>query len=176
MDGQVKFHLGDGAKGEDTISVQLGTTVHHRSAMDWVLIAERILAEAKDASFNIPSPCISTGRLAEPGEIDEAYQRAVAALRARGDGIASTSFIQRTLRIGYNSAARLMERMEAEGIISTADREGRRRLIMEDSMQTSTTQNPEVLTEKDIAELGIEPAPKGIGPADDEVVEPETVH
>ena len=46
------------------------------------------------------------------------------------DGKASTSYLQRKLSIGYNSAAKLIERMEAEGLISTADHVGRRQVLM----------------------------------------------
>ncbi|PTQ13403.1 cell division protein FtsK [Sphingomonas oleivorans] len=44
---------------------------------------------------------------------------------------ASTSWLQRQLRIGYNSAARLIERMEKEGIISQPDHVGRREVLIE---------------------------------------------
>lgn len=39
---------------------------------------------------------------------------------------ASTSWLQRQLRIGYNSAARLVERMEEDGFISAPNHVGRR--------------------------------------------------
>ena len=39
----------------------------------------------------------------------------------RKQGTASASMLQRRLRIGYNRAARLIERMEREGMIGPAD-------------------------------------------------------
>ncbi|AHE56794.1 DNA translocase FtsK [Sphingomonas sanxanigenens] len=44
---------------------------------------------------------------------------------------ASTSWLQRQLRVGYNSAARLIERMEREGLVSRPDHVGRREVLVE---------------------------------------------
>lgn len=42
---------------------------------------------------------------------------------------ASTSYLQRKLRIEYNKAASIVDRMEAEGIVSEADHVGRRKVL-----------------------------------------------
>ncbi len=62
------------------------------------------------------------------GEVDEFYDQAVA-LVAR-EGKASTSFIQRHLQIGYNRAARIIEKMEAEGVVSRANHMGKREVLV----------------------------------------------
>ncbi len=61
---------------------------------------------------------------------DELYREAVAIVL--NEGKASTSFVQRRLQIGYNRAARLVERMELEGLVSKADRVGRREVLTGD--------------------------------------------
>lgn len=61
------------------------------------------------------------------GSDDELYRQAVEIVRA--DKKASTSYIQRKLRLGYNRAAVLIERMEDEGIVTPPDRVGRRAVI-----------------------------------------------
>ncbi|TWA68684.1 DNA translocase FtsK [Azospirillum baldaniorum] len=61
------------------------------------------------------------------GSGDDLYDKAVAVVcRERK---ASTSFIQRQLRIGYNSAARLIERMETEGVVSKPNHAGKREVL-----------------------------------------------
>ena len=59
---------------------------------------------------------------------DVLYDEAVA-LIAR-EGKASTSFIQRHLQIGYNRAARIIERMEKQGVVSEANRVGKREVLI----------------------------------------------
>jgi len=42
----------------------------------------------------------------------------------------STSYIQRRLQIGYNRAARLIERMEEDGMISKPNHQGKREILL----------------------------------------------
>src|SRR5690606_10329877 len=59
---------------------------------------------------------------------DELYDKAVAIVAAEGK--ASTSFIQRHLKIGYNRAATIIEQMEKEGVISPANHVGKREVLV----------------------------------------------
>jgi S-DNA-T family DNA segregation ATPase FtsK/SpoIIIE len=59
---------------------------------------------------------------------DELYDRAIAVVHQHRK--ASTSFIQRHLQIGYNRAARIVERMEAEGVVSQANHVGKREVLL----------------------------------------------
>ncbi|MDE2014572.1 MAG: DNA translocase FtsK 4TM domain-containing protein [Alphaproteobacteria bacterium] len=61
---------------------------------------------------------------------DDLYDKALAIV-AR-DRKVSTSYIQRRLEIGYNRAARLIERMEEEGVISRPNHKGAREVLLPD--------------------------------------------
>jgi S-DNA-T family DNA segregation ATPase FtsK/SpoIIIE len=58
---------------------------------------------------------------------DKLYAQAVAVVCREGK--ASTSFVQRHLQIGYNRAARIIERMETEGVVSAANHVGKREVL-----------------------------------------------
>lgn len=63
------------------------------------------------------------------GSDDDLYNQAVGiVLREKK---ASTSFIQRKLSIGYNRAARIIEQMEENGVVSAANHVGKREVLME---------------------------------------------
>ena len=78
--------------------------------------------ESTDDDLGGVMPGLSSG--------DELYDRAVE-LVAR-EQRASTSFIQRHLQIGYNRAARIIERMEKEGVVGQANHVGRREVLVAD--------------------------------------------
>ena len=61
------------------------------------------------------------------GEKDELYAQALEIIRSEGK--ASTSFLQRKLQIGYNRAARIIDMMEADGIVSKANHVGKRDVL-----------------------------------------------
>ena len=61
------------------------------------------------------------------GDKDELYGAAVEIIKSEGK--ASTSFLQRKLQIGYNRAARIIDMMESEGIVSKANHVGKRDVL-----------------------------------------------
>ncbi|MDB4153699.1 DNA translocase FtsK [Candidatus Pelagibacter sp.] len=61
------------------------------------------------------------------GDKDELYQQALEIIRSEGK--ASTSFLQRKLQIGYNRAARIIDMMEVDGIVSKANHVGKRDVL-----------------------------------------------
>ena len=67
------------------------------------------------------------GEFQNQGDKDELYQSALEIIRSEGK--ASTSFLQRKLQIGYNRAARIIDMMEADGIVSKANHVGKRDVL-----------------------------------------------
>src|SRR5205814_9979633 len=63
---------------------------------------------------------------------DEMYDKAVALVAETRQ--ASISMIQRRLRVGYNRAARMVDRMEREGIVGPADGPNRREVLVQPAM------------------------------------------
>ena len=58
---------------------------------------------------------------------DELYQTAIKIVKTEKK--ASTSFLQRKLQIGYNRAARMIDQMEENGIVSKASHTGKREVL-----------------------------------------------
>lgn len=71
--------------------------------------------------LDVQSSSTGSAGTPDPGEWedDPLFEQAMGIVRAQGT--ASASMLQRRLRIGYNRAARLIERMEEEGMIGPAD-------------------------------------------------------
>ena len=58
---------------------------------------------------------------------DELYDNALELIKSEGK--ASTSFLQRKLQIGYNRAARIIDMMETNGVVSKANHVGKREVL-----------------------------------------------
>jgi S-DNA-T family DNA segregation ATPase FtsK/SpoIIIE len=88
---------------------------------NYELLAQRVkeVAEAETATT-------------EENERDELYDRAVELVQMNGQ--ASTSFLQRRLRVGYNRAARMIEMMEEDGIVAPADGAKPRNVLVRKNM------------------------------------------
>jgi DNA segregation ATPase FtsK/SpoIIIE, S-DNA-T family len=102
----------------------------HRVVADWKTrgTPQYIDGITDDSNNSIPVPGIpSEGGEEDNGESDALYDEAVAfVLETRK---ASISSVQRKLRIGYNRAARLIETMEAAGVVSSAGHNGNREVL-----------------------------------------------
>ena len=86
----------------------------------------------EDITVDSSSPELNFG--SEEGSEEQAlYQQALAIVYREGK--ASTSFIQRHLKIGYNRAARLIEQMEEEGIVSSPNHVGKREILIRRSQE-----------------------------------------
>ena len=64
---------------------------------------------------------------AESEKKDQLYKNAIELVKSEGK--ASTSFLQRKLQIGYNRAARIIDMMEDEGIVSKPNHVGKREIL-----------------------------------------------
>ena len=84
------------------------------------------LADYVDEIWNVADEK-ETGDRQKQGDKDILYESALEIIRSEGK--ASTSFLQRKLQIGYNRAARIIDMMEADGIVSKANHVGKRDVL-----------------------------------------------
>ncbi len=104
----------------------------HRVVADWKKRGEPDYIDGitDDSNNSIPVPGMSSegGEDGEGSEGDALYDEAVAfVIESRK---ASISAVQRKLRIGYNRAARLIDTMEAAGVVSAAGHNGNREVLV----------------------------------------------
>lgn len=100
-----------------------------RVVSHWEMQAEPEYVAA--VTMDVESSSSGGGNMASVGgesEGGDLYDRAVAIVLR--DKKPTTSYVQRALRIGYNKAADLIDRMEAEGIISKPNIAGKREIIV----------------------------------------------
>ena len=97
--------------------------VRHLKAQGAPEYVQAVTEETDDGGGDLGIPGVE---MASSG--DELYDRAVAIVIQ--DRQASTSYVQRRLQIGYNRAATLIEKMEQEGVISSANHAGKREILV----------------------------------------------
>ncbi len=83
---------------------------------------------AYDKSILQAPPAGKDGSADEEEEYDEKWDEALQFVANKGS--ASISMLQRQLRVGYNRAARMIERMEQEGIVGPSDGSGKPREVL----------------------------------------------
>nr|WP_210395299.1 DNA translocase FtsK [Motiliproteus sediminis] len=107
----------------------------HRVVSEWkkwgpAEFVEEILMENVDADYTSSGSAISGGFEEDQ---DALYDEAVAfVIQSRR---ASISAVQRKLKIGYNRAARMIETMEAAGVVSEAAHNGSREVLVPPSVE-----------------------------------------
>jgi S-DNA-T family DNA segregation ATPase FtsK/SpoIIIE len=83
--------------------------------------------EQASPSYNQELQSLKQDEVKEEEAQDEVYEQAKELVLSTGQ--ASASLIQRRLRVGYPRAARMIEQMEADGLVGAAGRDGRREVI-----------------------------------------------
>ncbi len=78
-------------------------------------------------TYNQELQSLKQEEAAEEEAKDDVYEQAKELVLSSGQ--ASASLIQRRLRVGYPRAARMIEQMETDGIVSAAGRDGRREVL-----------------------------------------------
>ncbi len=92
---------------------------------------ESVTAEEEEVGEGYSAGPAGTLELSESNDL---YDQAVAVVL--NDRKVSTSYIQRRLGIGYNRAASLIERMEKEGLIGSANHAGKREILVPGENET----------------------------------------
>ncbi|WP_422041166.1 DNA translocase FtsK 4TM domain-containing protein [Roseibium sp.] len=131
--GDMLFMLGGGriqrVHGPFVSDDEVEDIVKHLKVQGTPQYLEAVTEEDEEAE----SPYDGGGGLAGGGEGNELYDKAVAIVLR--DKKASTSYVQRRLSIGYNRAASLIERMEQEGLISSANHAGKREILVQNGVE-----------------------------------------
>jgi DNA segregation ATPase FtsK/SpoIIIE, S-DNA-T family len=96
--------------------------VSHLKAQGQPEYVDAVTEEVEDGEFS------DGGGAGVESSGDDLYDQAVAVILR--DKKVSTSYVQRRLQVGYNKAASLIERMEKEGLISSANATGKREILV----------------------------------------------
>lgn len=126
MSGGGRLKRVHGAFVDDKEVEAVAKHLHAQRAPDYV---DQVLDEnATDFDEGSVGAAIFGGANNNGNKDDELYDKALAIVAAEQK--ASTSFVQRHLSIGYNRAAKIIERMEKDGVISAANHVGKRQVLI----------------------------------------------
>ncbi len=115
---------------------EVEAVVHHLKRQGEPDYLHAIIEEDEEGTPLVENNASAPSESSGGGEVtfgdsgDDLYDQAVA-LVLRENKV-SVSFIQRHLQIGYNRSARLVERMEKEGVVSAANHVGKRTILARD--------------------------------------------
>ena len=113
--------------GSFDVSMLMGDSTWALPMLKGLVSPEKINPDFIDEILNFADEKEMTENSKNQGDKDELYNDAVEIIRSEGK--ASTSFLQRKLQIGYNRAARIIDMMEADGIVSKANHVGKRDVL-----------------------------------------------
>ena len=127
------LHMAGGGRvarvhGPFVSDIEVERVVEHLREQGEPAYVEEVTEAAEDAEAGGDGGGLSLSGIAGASDADKSlFDRAVEI--ASREGKATTSYLQRQLRIGYNRAADLIDQMEKEGIITPADHAGRRTVL-----------------------------------------------
>jgi S-DNA-T family DNA segregation ATPase FtsK/SpoIIIE len=106
---------------------EVEAVVEHLKTLGAPDYVDAVIEEAEDGEASAIDEILGLG--GDGGEA-ELYDQAV--MIVARDRKCSTSYVQRKLQIGYNRAARLVEQMEDQGVVSPANHVGKREVLVEE--------------------------------------------
>lgn len=104
--------------------------VNHLKAQGEPAYIEDITDGSYGGDSDVMAALFGEGEEGEGSGVDALYDQAVSIVARERK--ASTSFIQRHLMIGYNRAARIIEEMERQGVVTPANAVGKREVLVGD--------------------------------------------
>ena len=148
----------------DDVSVLMALGAHIGKSVRIVVADDSDFDQARHAmEADVDQPVLpAVEEAAEENKVEPAdpnFAKAVDLVRKEGK--CTTSFIQRKLTIGYNKAVKLVELLEAEGIVTKADAKGKRTVILEAKPADDD------FPEGDALQDGADTSPAGAGGSDD---------
>jgi S-DNA-T family DNA segregation ATPase FtsK/SpoIIIE len=102
--------------------------------VDW-LRNTGFIPDYKEEVLDTPDEDTRSGATIEGKEVDELYARAKEEITLAGK--ASVSFLQRRLSVGYSRAAKIMDQLEENGVVSAPDTSKERRVLLSPNADSS---------------------------------------